>query len=392
MGTIGLVPAWCPFSDQERIIYRGIALEVFEGLKAMTPHVGRLDTDWVPIGAEALKRVYDKLVADSGADVLFHTQVCDVSMDGERLDCAIASNKAGLSAYRAKVFIDCTGDADLARGSGAECVYSDDSGDAQPATLCFTLTNVDEYAYRTGPELHMGNKGCPVYGIVESEKYPLVADGHSCNNLVGPRTVGFNAGHLWGVDPRDPASLSKAMAKGRELAWQFHEGLKEFHPKAYAASFLVSTAQVMGSRESCRIIGEYVLTLDDYLRRASFPDEIGRNCYYIDVHYTEAETELALRGELDEARRDARYMPGESHGLPYRCLVPKGLDNVVVAGKTISCDRRVLGSVRVMPPCLVTGQAAGAAAAMAAESGARMRDLPVDELRARLRADGAYFI
>jgi hypothetical protein len=392
MGTIGLVPAWCPFSDQKKVVYRGIAQEVFENLKAVTPHARPSDYDWVPIGAEALKRVYDRLVEGSGADVLFNTQVCDAVMENSRIGCVIASNKLGLSAYRAKVYVDCTGDADVVAHAGGRCFYSDETGDVQPATHCFTVANVDEYAYRTGPEIHMSFKDCPAYGIARSGKYPLVTDGHSCNNLVGPSTVGFNAGHLWNVDPRDPVSLSKAMVKGRELAHQFHEGLKEFHPSAYAASFLVSTAQAMGIRESRRIEGEYTLTIEDYMNRASFPDEIGRNCYFVDVHITEAESKLVAEGKLDEEAGFAKYAPGESHGLPYRCLVPKGLDNVVAAGKIISCDRRVLGSVRVMPPSLVTGQAAGTAAALSVLSGTAMKDVPVDELRKKLKEDGAYFL
>jgi hypothetical protein len=390
MGTIGLVPAWCPFSDKEKIIYCGIAQEVFEGLKAFQPHVKAGDWDWVPIDAEALKRVYDRLVTEAGVDALFNTHLCDAARDGRIIKSVLLSNKSGLTIFKAKIYVDCTGDADIEALSGVECYYSDKSGEVQPATLCFILSNVDEYAYRTGPELHSAFKDCPVYGIVASDKYPLVVDGHSCNGLVGPGTVGFNAGHLWDVDARDPLSVSKALIQGRELASQFHEGLKEFHPKAYASSFLASTAQVMGARESRRIIGEYTLTLNDFNRRASFPDEIGRNCYYVDVHATRNESEKIVKGELEDEPGCVRLNPGESHGLPYRSLVPKDLDNVVAAGKIISCDRWMLGSVRVMPASLVTGQAAGTAAALAAAGGLAMRDVPAGVLRGRLRADGAY--
>ncbi len=393
IGTSGLVPAWCPFSDGEKIIYKGIAEEVFTLTKREMPHIARDAADWVPIDAEVLKRVYDRLVAGAGADVLFHTFIGGVELDGDRISHVIAVNKAGLSAYRAPVYVDCTGDADLVAHAGLSFEYGDGaSGEVQPATHCFTVTNVDEYAYRTGPTVHMSKKDCAIYDIVRSDKYPLVVDGHSCNCLVGPRAVGFNAGHLWEVNATDPASVSKALPLGRELARQIHEGLKEFMPAQYGASHLTGTAAVLGTRESRRIIGEYRLTLDDYMQRRSFPDEIGRNCYFIDVHTALGDREKVLSGELSEEANWAGYEKGESHGIPYRCLLPKGLKNVVVAGRTIACDHSVQGSVRVMPPAMVTGQAAGTAAALSALAGVMPHALDVGMLRDKLRADGAYFL
>jgi len=393
MGTIGLVPAWCPYSDGENVIYRGIAQTVMERVKAHMPHIKADHVDWVPIDPEVLKRVYDDLVSDAGVKVLFNTQLCDVQSADGRVDSVIVANKAGLTAYRAKVFIDCTGDADIAAFCGLPYDKgAGETGDVQPATHCFTLTNVDEYAYQTGPRLHGSEKDCPIYDIVRSEKYPMVVDGHSCNERIGPGVVGFNAGHLWNVDSTDPFSMSAALMAGRKLADELHCGLIEFYPSAFAASHLTMTASALGTRESRRIVGEYTLTFDDYKARRTFPDEIGRNCYYIDVHHSPAQRDAFLRGEIDYEEEASSYGPGESHGIPYRCLVPKGCENLLVAGRTISCDRTVQGSVRVMPPCLVTGQAAGTAAAMIAANGGTTMTLDTDALRAKLRADGAYFL
>lgn len=389
MGTIGLVPAWCPFSDKEKVIYKGIAQQVFEATKAAMPHIREDDVDWVAIDPEALKRIYDDLVTNAGADVLFGTMVCGVEFAAQKLDRIIVSNKSGLSAYRAPMFVDCTGDADLIAWCGLDFDYGDEkTKDIQPATHCFQITNVDEYAYHTGPRMHMSQKDCPFYDIVNSDKYPLVKDGHSCNSLIGPRTIGFNAGHLWNVHSPDPLSVSKALMEGRRLAHQIHEGLKEFYPSAFAASFLSATAPAMGIRESRRVVGDYVITLEDFMARRSFPDEIGRNCYYIDVHQSETERE---KGNFDMDNRYERYQPGESHGIPYRSLIPKGADNLLTAGRNVSCDHMVLGSIRVMPPALVTGQAAGTAAALAALSGTGSRQVDVEQLRETLRQSGAYF-
>ena len=148
------------------------------------------------------------------------------------------------------------------------------------------------------------------------------------------------------------------------------------------------TGSVVGIRETRRVVGDYVLTLDDYLARRSFPDEICRNSYFIDVHRAFAEVKKSL--ETRTTGDDIRYGPGESHGIPYRSLLPKGLRNVLVAGRSISCERIVQGSVRVMPVCLAMGEAAGLAAALAAGSDHDVHQVDTELLRSRLKAHGAW--
>jgi len=395
MGTGGLVPSWCPFSDQEKVIYQGLAEKVFRECNAGMLHVGDVWVDWVPIDPERLKRVYDELVTSLGATVLFHTSLAAVEAEDGGITAAILANKAGLTAYRAKVYVDCTGDADLAAWAGAEFVKGDAKGRLQAATHCFMLTNVDELAYRCGPDIHWVNPRSPIHAILASGKYPLIVDRHSCHSVTGPRTIGFNAGHIHGVDGTDPASVSRALIHGRKMAAQYREALAAYHP-AFANSFLAATGSLLGIRESRRIVGDYVLTLADYVARRSFPDDICRNCYTIDVHTVdEEESKTWSRKPLAEAVREMdenlyRYQKGESHGIPYRCLIPKGLRNVLVAGRSISCDHMVNGSIRVMPVCLAMGEGAGLAAAMAAVAGGNTRGVEVPELRRRLKACGAY--
>jgi len=147
----------------------------------------------------------------------------------------------------------------------------------------------------------------------------------------------------------------------------------------------------IGVRESRRIIGDYILTLDDYLARRSFPDEIARNAYYIDIHLSKREWERSLGRAIDWESKIHQYRPGESHGIPLRCLVPRDLRNLLVAGRCISTDRAVQGSTRVMPNCLAMGEAAGCCAATAArEHAGAVRYVSVAGLRARLREHGAY--
>jgi hypothetical protein len=395
MGTSGLIPAWCPFSDKEKIIYKGLAEKVFSEAKKGMEHVDSDAMDWVPIDPELLKRIYDDMVTGAGADVLFNTTFSAVEMDGnDTVSVIILSNKHGLEAYKAKVFIDCTGDADLAAWAGAEFQKGDDKdGDMQPATHCFVFSNVDEYGYRHGERLHPSNLKSPAYDIAKSEKYNLIEDTHLCNNIIGPGTVGFNAGHLWDVDNTDPISVSKALMKGRKMAAQFRDALAEYHPKAFANAFLVSTGALMGIRETRRIIGDYVITAEDYLEKRSFEDEICRNSYYIDIHHAHKDVEKVKSGRAENEKQCARYAKGESHGLPYRCLTPKGLKNVLVAGRSISCDRLIQGSVRVMPVCLAMGEAVGMAAVHATKlEKVNVHDIDVQYLRKRIVEEGGFIL
>ena len=394
MGTGGLIPAWCPFSDREKIIYRGIAQEVFENLKRAMPQVDPAALSDVPIDAEKLKLVYDELVAGSGAQVLFHTQAADVLTEGGAVTAVVTASKAGLRAHSAKVYIDATGDGDLAVAAGAESVLGDGSGAASlmPASLCFTLTNVDDFAYRHGEMLFCSNPNSPIYPILKSGKYPLIPDFHIYNLPLGPSKIGFNAGHIFGVDSTDPRSTSDAMALGRRIAMSFRDALAEYAPAAFANAVLSETAPFIGIREGRRVIGDYVLTVDDYIARRSFPDDIARNAYHIDTHNKSAgggqsPDDLAQM----EANIARRYKPGESHGIPYRSLTPRGIKNMLVAGRCISCDQTVFGSVRVMPVCLVTGEAAGSAAAQLAAAGETdAHALDVAKLQQTLRRNGAY--
>lgn len=152
------------------------------------------------------------------------------------------------------------------------------------------------------------------------------------------------------------------------------------------------TGSMMGVRETRRVIGDYVLTLDDYMERRAFEDEICRNSYFIDVHQDRKTSPKNHAERIASQKKNShRYGPGESHGIPYRCLTPNNLRNVLVAGRCISTERIVQGSVRVMPVCLAMGEAAGLAAALAAPAVAPdVHAVDTTRLRARLRDHGAY--
>ncbi len=174
MGTSALVPAWTPFSDKEKIIYKGLAEKVFTATKAGMPHVKPDAMDWVPIDAERLKRVYDDLVTDAGAKVLFNTFFSACETDGHgKVTAVILSNKSGMTAKSAKVYVDCTGDADLCAWAGAEFHKGDEQGKGlMPATHCFILANVDDYGSAAVGSMHGSNPKSPIHAIIKSGKYP----------------------------------------------------------------------------------------------------------------------------------------------------------------------------------------------------------------------------
>jgi len=397
MGTSGLVPAWTPFSDGEKMVYRGIAEKVFNESKKGVPFEPKDKFDWVAINPEWLKLVYDRMVAASNAKVLFFSHLASVEMKNEHeVDALIISNKSGLTAYRAKVYVDCTGDGDLAAWAGASFTKGNAKGIPMPSTHCFEIVNlnVNPSNVESFNALYGGNKTSPVWEIAASGKYPAIKDAHLCINYIGPNAVGLNAGHLFEVDSTNPQSLSDAMTHGRELANQFMAGLKEFRPGIFADSFLINTGQLMGIRESRIIQCDYTLTLKDWMARACFSDEIGRNNYFIDIHNSKEDIGKVLQEKsFENLGRPQPYKKGESHGIPYRCLTPKGLKNVLVAGRCISTEQIVQGSVRVQSACLVTGEAAGMAAVHAFQHQKNnVHSVDVDYLRKRLKEEGQYFL
>jgi len=383
MGTLGLVPAWCPFSDGKQLLYRGIAEEVFSKSRPGNCSSGQEQLNWVPIDVEKLKLTYDELLREAGVDVHFFSTVTDVQKSSDdMIDALIVGSRAGLTAYKAPIFIDATGDGDVAARAGVPFEIGGPDGKTQQTTLCFLAAGANLYDYQfsnyIGRVWSNENK--------EARYTHKSCCGHMLTNMNGNGIVGFNAGHMEGFRSDDIPALSRGMMDGRIIARDLLEDLKKFAPAVYAGAQVVNTAGAMGIREGRRFESDYQLVWTDYRDRRSFEDEIARNSYFVDIHGSTGSKDLEREIEA------TRYKPGESHGIPYRSLLPKGIRNLLLSGRCISADRIVYGSTRVMPVCLVTGQAAGTAAALAAEHGTDPRGVDPQDLRAKLRSDGAYFL
>jgi hypothetical protein len=383
MGTAGRVPTFMTFGDGVHFLAAGFGQQVLTRMKkdSTTRKCAHIDN-------EALKRVYDGLMTECGARFTFYTTMIAVEAERGQVAYVVCAAPSGLFAVRAKVYVDATGNGDLATWAGAKFDKGDEHANLMPGTLCSVWSEIDWDTWNQckpagpQPDGHMLEKAF-ADGVFS------VRDEHLTGmHRTGEHLGGGNIGHAFGVDADDEVSLTKALVTARQSMKEYERYYREYL-KGFEKIQLVATGSLLGVRETRRIHGDYVLSLDDYKRRAVFPDEIGRYAYAIDNHPIRPgkDTYAQHRKEFDET---LRYGKGESYGIPYRILNPAGLTNVLVAGRCVSADRMVHGSIRVMPGCFITGQAAGVAAAMAADKNQQPRAINVKDLQSRLKKLGAY--
>ncbi len=395
MATNASVPAFCPYTDGRKVTIGGIGLEVLNAMKRESYESPFYDNkpgrqkayDWVPIDPEVLKRVTEQLVVESGCSLLLHTIVTDVTEENGTLTSVRIHNKGGNSSLKARYYIDCTGDADLVALAGRDYEYGDQEGLVQAGTLCFRIANLDterfmRYVEEVGEDGNLSvavGKAKQNNDFIEGERYvagiALQADG----------VAGLNFGHVYHLNPLDGTDLTRAELEARAKLPRLMDFLRKYVPGAEEA-VLISSGPVIGLRESRRICGEYRLTGADYYNRATFEDTIARYSYPIDIH--------AATPQQDDYGKDreyvtSKYQEGEAYTIPYRSLIPIGSNNLLVAGRTISCDRSMMASVRVMPACFATGEAAGTAAALCCNSNIFCKQLDIKQLQSRLIQQGA---
>jgi len=383
MATVSQVPAFCPYTDHIKPVIRGIGLEILNDMKRRMETAfqeeWREELDWVPIDAEVLKRLLDEKMAEAGVKVLYHTFVGHVLQQDGVLEAAIIHNKTGTQAVKAKLFIDSTSDADLTYLAGGELVKGGDDGELQPGTMCFMLHNLDRNKFLSVADIH-GRDLKHAINKAKSEGRLRVARDWAGISWLNDHTAGFNFGHVFGIDGSNADDLTRGAIEGRALVEHITEWLRESIP-GFENAFLSLTGEQIGIRETRRIVGDYILTADDFLKCRSFPDDIARNAYFIDIHMAKPESGMTM----------VHLPPGESHGIPYRSLLPAGIKNVIVAGRAISTDRATQGSTRVMPNCFAMGEAAGTAAAILAEQGLRdTRSIDIASLQRKLVRQGAW--
>jgi len=390
MGTAGALGMFCALTDGKNFVASGVGSEVVGRLDAaggLAPGLSK-ENPFVTMcfKPETLKRVYEEMLVNAGADFTFHTTLVDALVADGVVQHVLCAAKSGVFAVKAKNFIDCTGDGDLCAMAGAPFEKGDAAGRMQPGTLCSVWSNIDwEAADAAGHGIWGQSAHLPK---AFKDKVFTVEDPHLPGMYPAGERLGHgNIGHTFGVDGTDERSLTQALIHGRKLLIEYARFYKEYL-KGYERMELAATGSLLGVRETRRIVGDYVLCLEDFKRRAVFVDEIGRFGYPVDLHA--ATPNQADAKKFEEDFQALRYEAGETYGIPYRSLIPKGLSNVLVAGRCVSSDRYLQGSLRVMPGCYITGQAAGMAAALAAATGVSSRHVKPEILRGALRAVGAY--
>jgi hypothetical protein len=370
MGTSGLVTAFDPMANGERGLVGGIMREVVETVHArgftgpqVTPEFWlKLYHRWTPFNAEGYKIVLDEMCVEAGVEVRFFTRLIDVDINGRHVNGVILNNIEGHTYVPARAFVDATGDAVLAHLCGADCREAGrDTPGIMPPTLCSIMAGID---WARAQNNGTGNSPSRQQEMIEKavdEGFFSHRDRHLpglCR--IGPTMGVLNGGHVFHMDALRCRSLSDGMMRGRQLAQEYLAFYRRYVPGCENMEH-ATTANLMGVRESRRIVGEYELNIDDYTARRQFPDQIAVFNKAVDIHAYDDTPEEYERYYREYNEVD-RLQPGECFGIPYGVLVPRGWGNLWVAGRCVSSDVKVHGSIRVQPAASMMGQAAGTAA------------------------------
>jgi hypothetical protein len=400
----------------------GIGEELLERARAMggttgvSPHPRHGSV--VGQDPEAIKLSLIEMVKASGLKLLLHSFLVDALVHRESIQAIRVANKAGLEIIPAECFVDCTGDADLAAAAGCHFVYGRESdAQMQPVSAIFRVGGVDldkTWSYLEShpedfetPEGYVGDeysvaafRSMPGVGVAgfrslirqarAAGDYTIPRDDMGFNPLVGRREVTINITRVHDIDGTDPDDLTRAEIESQLQILEGTRFLRKY-VSGFEGCYVVSSPFQVGVRETRRILGSYVLTKEDVRAGRDFPDQVARGAYPLDIHEV-GKPKPPLAGILASA-------PGgggtdlskidRSYGIPARCLIAQGVNNLVVAGRALSATHEAAGSARGQPVCMATGHAAGVIAALAVRGETVPALLEIDALQAELRRQHA---
>lgn len=327
------------------------------------------------INAESMKLILDRKMREAGVRVLFHATLCGVTREGRLVRSVSVATVAGVLEFEADTFIDATGDATLAAFSGVAFRLGRPADSlCQPMTLCFRLFNIDKEAlWKARDKIQSLYKQFQNEGKIGNPRENVLM----CDTRLHG-VVHFNTTRIVKHDPTDPFAVSEAEALAREQVFELFRFLRDNVDCCRTAEMMM-TAPSIGVRESRMIEARHVLTRDEIVAGTHFPDGIAAGNYDIDIHSPDG-----------GGTSHYYFPPGVYYTIPYRSLLPREFDNLVVAGRCIGATHEAQASIRIMPICVCTGEAAGTAAAMAKESNIAVADVDPTLLRARLRTGGAF--
>jgi hypothetical protein len=359
-----------------RKVVAGIGDDVLDALRAEDACFERPNTYGAGTGItydpEVLKRVWERLVIDAGADILLHALVIDAVIDfGGSVRGVAVATKSGLIRIEADVVVDASGDADVVHLAGGP--YESPSERTQSLSTVFRLANVDQAkaSALSKEELWQLMKAADAAG-----EYALPRLEGSIHRTPHDGVVMALMTRMRHVDATDADALSAAEIEGRRQCHEYHRFLRDQVP-GYERSVMISTSPAVGVRESRRVLGDHILTAEEVLGGAKFADQIAQCGAPIEDHHAGTDTQWVY------------LQDGGTYGIPYRTLLPRGLEGVLVAGRCFSASHDAHASARSMATCMAMGQAAGTAAALSQGRGCTPRELDPDELRHVLRSAGA---
>jgi hypothetical protein len=316
-------------------------------------------------------------------DLRLHSFVADAVVRDGRVAGVVTVGKGGFEMLPATVTVDCSADGDVAAAAGVGFAYGRDSdGLAQPMTVFFRVSGVDDEAVERYVRGHPGDYR-PFESIVSKARgegrFPSPRRGVGMYRTLHPGVWRINTTRVLGRDGTDVGGLTAAELEGRDQVQALVAFFRESLP-GFGRCELLDTASTVGVRETRRIDGEYRLELSDLQSGRHFDDTIALCAYPVDIH-----DPTGAGGGVDESAGTANV-----YEIPYRSLVPRGVDGLLVAGRAISASHEALAAVRVMPPAFAMGEAAGTAASLAARAGVAPRAVNIGALRRALLDQGAY--
>ena len=320
---------------------------------------------------EGMKVVLDEMAAEAGVTVLFHAALFDAEVDGERVTAVRLAHNGGPIRVSGSVFLDGTGDGLLAERAGCEIEIGDEQGNVMPMTLNFVLGGVDRKRFEDANREKSLRERCR---DGDADEPALINTHFSCGAFSPDGLLRLNQVRTPG-DTLDPMDLSQCEIEGRRRVQNFVVWARANVP-GLEKCWLAKTGPHVGIRESRRVMGDYVLTLDDFQAAAKFDDAVACCTYPVDKHNQAANDTTFYHLEGDEF-----------YQIPYRCLVPRGRENLLLACRAISADVYAHASFRIMPPVMNLGEAAGLAAAMSLPGG-DVRTIDTVALQERIRAGG----
>lgn len=363
--------------ERARRVVGGIGWEVAETMKATGAAFERPNTYGAGTGVtydqEVLKVVWERLAEATGMEILLHTWATGVRLREGRIESVRLWNKGGESVVEAGAVVDASGDADLCAMAGVPYEDARSTPNVQSLSTIFRVANVDVDRATRLPKTELW---ALMRRAAESGDYRLPRLEGSWHRTPHAGVITVHMTRIPNVDATDPVQLTHAELEGRRQVQEYHRFLRDLVP-GFERSVLVATSPAIGVRESRRVIGDYRLTRDDVLESRRFADEIALCGAPIEDHAAGPDTRWT-------------YVPGSGvYGIPYRCLLPTGVEGMLVAGRCFSATHDAHASARSMATCMAMGQAAGTAAALAVSNGITPRAVDASVLRSRLAADGA---